>query len=160
MTGFVINWAAAIGAAALCILMAVAESKFSDPQMQKWFVSLRKPRFFLPMWAWIIVAFLTYVLQGVIAYRLLVLGAKPAMAALLCLAGVMACNVIYNVVLARGRSPRFLYTGIARFIAPLLALQALLLVVDPVSAAINAIYVGWVVLYDLPIMRATWKLNS
>jgi hypothetical protein len=42
----------------------------------------------------------------------------------------------------------------------LILLQLLLHLSDPGSAMLNLLYVIWVVGYDLPVMRAIWKLNS
>ncbi len=42
----------------------------------------------------------------------------------------------------------------------LAALQVALYFADQTAAALNLIYVAWVVGYDIPIMRALWKLNA
>ena len=104
---------------------------------------------------------LTYLLHGIIAYRLL----QPprnnlGMMALAVLAILMAANVVYNLVLARTRSPRLLYIGVIWFLPPLLVLQILLVCTDSVGAILNFLYVIWVIGYDLPTMRALWKMND
>jgi len=154
------NWAAAGGALALCATMVIAESFLSNG-LQPWLETLRKPRSYLPLWMWIVVAGLTYLLQGIIAYRLL----QPprnnlGMMALAVLAILMAANVVYNLVLARTRSPRLLYIGVIWFLPPLLLLQVLLVWVDWLAATLNLLYVIWVIGYDLPIMRTLWKMND
>jgi tryptophan-rich sensory protein len=72
----------------------------------------------------------------------------------------MAANVAYNVVLNRTREPRWAYYGLLWFLPVLILLQLLLHLSDPGSAMLNLLYVIWVVGYDLPVMRAIWKLNS
>lgn len=76
------------------------------------------------------------------------------------LVALMTANVAYNVVLERMQSPRFAYVGILWFLPLLAALQIALYFADQVSAALNLIYVLWVVGFDLPIMRMLWKLNK
>ena len=95
-----------------------------------------------------------------IAYRLLRLPVSPLSSlGLVLLVAVMTANVGYNIILNRTRKPRFAYSGILLFLPLLGALQIVLYSTDHVSAALNLIYVVWVVGYDLPIMRMLWKLN-
>jgi tryptophan-rich sensory protein len=154
------NWTAAGGALALCATMVIAESLLSSG-LQPWLESLHKPRSYLPLWMWIVVAGLTYLLQGVIAYRLLSIPRNTlGMIALAVLAVLMAANVAYNLVLVRTRNPRLLYIGVIWFLPPLVVLQVLLVWVDWLAAILNLLYVIWVIGYDLPIMRALWKMND
>lgn len=155
------DWWAFCFAVALCLTMVVAEGALSAKDLPQWLASLKKPRFYAPMWVWIVVAMMTYAIQGIIAYRLVEPPINVASGiALAALISVMCANVAYNVVLARKRRPRLAYTGVLWFLPPLAVLQVALLVADPVSAALNVIYVAWVVGYDVPIMRALWKLNA
>ena len=65
----------------------------------------------------ILAACLTYLLQGVIAYRLFASqGIDLSVPALIVLIAVMAANVLYNVVLNRTRDPRWAYRGILWFL--------------------------------------------
>ena len=148
------------GALVLCALMGSAEAIFSGQELQRWLAGLKKPTLYAPMPLWIGVAIATYVIQAVIAYRLLSgSGGLADSIAFLALATVMGANVLYNVVLARRRNPREAYTGIIYFLVPLALLQVALFFADPLSAMLNLIYVAWVIGYDLPIMRSLWKLN-
>ena len=129
--------------------------------MARWLASLRQPKLYPPLWVWIIVAVATYVIQGVIAYRLLQQPITPLKGAgLASLVALTTANVAYNVVLDRKRSPRFAFVGVLWFLPLLAALQNVLYFTDQVSAALNLIYVVWVVGYDMPIMRMLWKLNK
>lgn len=144
----------------LCIAMAVAEGLLSGKDLHRWLGSLRLPRLYAPLWVWIVVALATYVLQGAIAYRLLAGGPGAAGSiALGFLVSVMAANVAYNVALDRRRRASVAYVGLLWFLPLLGSLQAALFFSDGIAAAINLIYVAWVLGYDLPIMRALARLN-
>jgi tryptophan-rich sensory protein len=155
------DWWALGLAIVLCTAMAAAEGLLTGGDLPKWLNSLKHPPLYAPMWVWALVALLTYAIQGFVAYRLI---AAPidvsSMVGVAALVAVMGANVIYNIVLARTRSPRAAYLGIIWFLPPLAVLQAALLVADPISAALHLIYVAWVIGYDLPIMRALSQLNA
>jgi tryptophan-rich sensory protein len=154
------GWALGL-AIGLCLTMILAEGALGGKELPRWLASLRQPKFYPPLWVWIFVAVATYVLQGVIAYRLLRQPITPLKGAgFAFLVALMTANVAYNVVLDRRRSPRLAYVGILWFLPLLAALQIVLFFTDHVSAALNLIYVVWVVGYDLPIMRMLWKLNK
>jgi tryptophan-rich sensory protein len=145
----------------LCIAMAVAEGLLSGNDLHRWLASLKQPELYAPLWIWIVVALLTYILQGAIAYRLISTGPSLAGAiAIAFLVATMAGNVAYNVALDRGRNPRIAFTGLLWFLPILALLQIALFFGDGVAAALNLFYVAWVLGYDLPIMRALWKLNG
>lgn len=154
------DWLALALAVGLCLAMGAAEGALTGKELPRWLASLKRPPLFAPLWAWALAALATYAIQGVIAYRLI---AAPhswiGAIALAALVAVMAANVGYNVVLARRRSPRFAYTGILWFLPPLALLQIALLAADPFGAALNAVYLAWVIGYDLPVMRALWQRN-
>ncbi len=155
------DWWALCFAVGLCLTAVVAEGALSAKDLPQWLASLKKPKFYAPMWVWIAAAIMTYAIQGIIAYRLIAHPVDVAsVIALAALISVMCANVAYNVVLARKQMPRLAYTGVLWFLPPLAVLQLALLVADPISAALNLIYVAWVVGYDVPIMRALWKLNA
>ena len=140
--------------------MMLAEAALGG-NLARWLASLRQPKLYAPWWVWIIVAVTTYVIQGVIAYRLLRLPVSPLSSlGLVLLVAVMTGNVAYNIILNRTRKPRFAYSGILLFLPLLGALQIVLYFTDQVSAGLHLIYVVWVVGYDLPIMRMLWKLNE
>ncbi len=154
------DWWALGLSSGLCVAMAIAEGLLSGQDLQRWLVSLRLPRLYAPLWVWIVAALVTYILQGAIAYRLLKSGpGESGGLALALLVLVMAANVAYNIVLDRRRKASVAYTGLLWFLPLLGALQAALLFSDGIAAAINLIYVAWVLCYDLPVMRALAKLN-
>jgi len=155
------DWWALGLSAGLCLGMGAAEGALSGNDLQRWLTSLKLPRFYPPLWVWVIVAVLTYILQGIVAYRLLRTGPSPVGAiALALLVLLMMANIAYNVLLDRRRNPRFAYLGLVWFLPLLAALEIALFIGDPVAAALNLIYVAWVLGFDLPIMRALSKLNT
>ncbi|KAB2850617.1 MAG: hypothetical protein F9K44_04320 [Hyphomicrobiaceae bacterium] len=155
------KWAAVATAGTWCAAMAAAEGVLTSRGFPAWLSSLKRPRLFAPLWVWVAVALMTYALQGVIAYRLIEHG-EPMLGrlSLLVLAIVMAANVTYNVVLDRTRDPTWTYRGLLWFLPALAVLQLLLFISEPISALLNLAYVAWVVVYDVPIMRALARLNS
>jgi tryptophan-rich sensory protein len=72
---------------------------------------------------------------------------------------VMLYNELWNIVLFRWQNPFAGFLGVLAFLAPLLLLQVILLLVEPISGLLMLIYVLWVVLYDIPWSYALWKLN-
>jgi len=72
---------------------------------------------------------------------------------------VMLYNELWNIVLFRWQNPFTGFLGVLAFLAPLLLLQVILLLVEPISGLLMLIYVLWVVLYDIPWSYALWKLN-
>ena len=155
------DWIALASAVGLCGVMAGAEGVLSGRDLPAWLNSLKRPVLFAPLWVWAIAAVLTYVLQGVIAVRLLVSPRSQldiaALAALIC---VMSANIAYNVVLDRTRDPAWTYRRLIWFLPALAVLQILLLLADSVSGWMHIAYVAWVVGYDLPVMRAVARLNT
>lgn len=155
------NWSAAAMAAIICLIAAFVESRLSGEDLAKWLQSLRRPRYFAPLFVWVLAAVLTYILQGIIAYRLIAHADAPyRIPALIVLVAIMAGNIAYNMVLDRTRDPRWAYWGLLWFLPLLLSLQIVLLFADPFSAWLNLLYLVWVAGYDLPVMRALAKRNA
>ena len=155
------NWVTAFAVAALCVVMATAEGMLTSRSFVAWLGSLKHPRWYAPMSVWVVAAFVIYAIQGVIAYRLIE-WSDPVLGkiSLLLLVIVMSANVAYNVVLDRTRNLASGYRGLLWFAFVLGLLQLSLFLSDPVSAALNLVYVAWVVLYDVPLMRALVRLNA
>ncbi len=63
---------------------------------------------------------------------------------------VMLYHELWNIVLFRWQNPFAGFLGVLAFLAPLLLLQVILLLVEPISGLLMLIYVLWVVLYDIP----------
>ncbi|HYU72151.1 MAG TPA: TspO/MBR family protein [Ktedonobacteraceae bacterium] len=145
----------------ITIVMAILGGLLTGNQLTQWFPTLQKPRFQLPLWAFISVGIVVYLLDTIIAYRLLtlVMSQTDRLFSLTALGIVMLYNELWNIVLFRWQNPFAGFLGVLAFLAPLLLLQVILLLVEPISGLLMLIYVLWVVLYDIPWSYALWKLN-
>jgi tryptophan-rich sensory protein len=54
----------------ITIVMAILGGLLTGNQLTQWFPTLQKPRFQLPLWAFISVGIVVYLLDTIIAYRL------------------------------------------------------------------------------------------
>ena len=154
------DWWALATAVAICIATAGAEGALSGKELPRWLASLAHPRLYAPLWAWVAAALATYLIQGLVAYRLLAGPlATAGWLALAALIAVMAANVAYNVILDRTRDARWAFVGLLYFLPLLAVLQLCLFFADRPGFWAHLAYAAWVVLYDLPVMHGLWKLN-
>jgi tryptophan-rich sensory protein len=93
-------------AVALPVGMAVLGTILAGSALKEWFAHLKAPRWQLPMWAFISVGALGYVLDAVILYRLLtvVQDADGRVVALTALVVVMLYNELWNYAFIGRRS--------------------------------------------------------
>jgi translocator protein len=145
----------------LSLAMAILGGLLTGNQLTRWFPTLNQPRFQLPLWAFMSVGIIVYIFDTVITYRLLTLVADQTdrFIALTALGIVMLYNELWNVVLFRWHNPFAGFLGVLAFLAPLLILQMIVLLVEPISAFLMFTYVLWVILYDIPWSYTLWKLN-
>ena len=69
-------------------------------------------------------------------------------------------NVLKDERFAKDRQNPFAgFLGVLAGLSPLLLLQVILWLVEPISGLLMLIYVLWVVLYHIPWSYALWKLN-
>jgi tryptophan-rich sensory protein len=64
------DWFALGIAVGLCMALAGTEGAMSGSDLPRWLASLNRPRFYAPLWVWVLAATMTYAIQGTIAYRL------------------------------------------------------------------------------------------
>jgi translocator protein len=130
-------------------------------QLTRWFATLRKPRFQLPLWGFVCVGLFGYLVDSVIAYRLLTVVPEQTdrIIALTALIVVMLYNELWNIVLFRWHNTFAGFLGVMAFLAPLTILQVALLLVDNVSAWLLLVYLVWVIGYDIPWAYRLWRLN-
>jgi tryptophan-rich sensory protein len=119
-------------AVALPLAMAVFGPVLAGSGLRNWFPQLKAPRWQLPMWAFVSVGAVGYVLDAIIAYRLLTVvqqadGRVVALAALLV---VMLYNELWNYAFIVRRSTHAGFIGMLAFLAPLAVLQVDLWVYD------------------------------
>lgn len=144
-----------------CVLFALFGAALVGESLGTWYVTLDKPWFLVPLWAFYIVGAVYYVLFATVLYRILVYvddrgGRAAALALTLC---VMFLNELWNYGFFGLRSTLVGFLGIAVFLAPLTALLLALRKHERFSAALVAAYRVWV-LYDLAWAFALWRLNG
>ncbi len=125
-----------------------------------WYPTLRKSKLVLPLWAFVPVAVLYYLMCGLILFRLLVRvkasrGQRLALALLLI---VMTANEGWNYLLFGRRSTQAGLWGMLAFTSLTIVLFRLLCQVDPQSAALIRAYLLWLG-YDVVYAFELWRLN-
>lgn len=159
--GLVPGWTALVLAVGLCVGVAAFEGLVTGDGPRSWYPGLRKPRWQIPLWASVVVGLTVYVVDGFVAYR--VLTAVPApedrVVALTALVVVMLLNALWNLAFFRYRSVLVGFLGILGFLGPLLVLQVALFAYEPLAAWAHLAYALYVILYDVPLFYALWRLN-
>ncbi|HEX6483752.1 MAG TPA: TspO/MBR family protein [Ktedonobacteraceae bacterium] len=155
------NIPALLFAVALSVGMAIVGGLLTGNQLTQWFATLRKPRFQLPLWGFICVGLFSYIVDSIIAYRLLtvVLEQSARIIALTTLIVVMLYNELWNIVLFRWHNTLAGFLGVLVFLIPLAILQVTLVLMDHVSAWLVLVYLLWVSGYDIPWAYRLWRLN-
>ncbi len=155
------NIPALLVAVALSLGMAIVGGLLTGNQLAQWFATLYKPRIQLPLWGFVCIGLYGYLVDSIIAYRLLtvVSGQTARIVALTALIIVMLYNELWNIVLFRWHNTYAAFLGILVFLIPLIFLQVTLVLVDAVSAWLVFVYVLWVFGYDIPWAYRLWRLN-
>lgn len=156
-----LNVPALLFAVALSLGMAIIGGLLTGNQLTRWFATLHKPPFQLPLWGFVGVGLFGYIVDSVIAYRLLTVGPEQnaRTIALTALIVAMLYNELWNIVLFRWHNTLAGFLGVLAFLAPLAFLQVTLVLVDHVSAWLVLVYVVWVIGYDIPWAYRLWRLN-
>ncbi len=155
------NIPALVFAVALSLGMAIAGGLLTGNQLTQWFATLYKPRLQLPLWGFVCVGLYGYLVDVIIAYRLLTVVPEQIARniALTALFIVMLYNELWNIVLFRWHNTFAGFLGVLVFLIPLTFLQATLVLVDSVSAWLVFVYVLWAIGYDIPWAYRLWRLN-
>lgn len=150
--------AAAIG---LSLVMAVFGTVLVGDSLKTWYPTIRHPRFEPPLWGFVLVGLVVYVIDAIVLYRLLVVIDDSAIrvVALATLVAVMLGNELWNAVLFRLRSPYRAMIGLFGFIVLLAVLVVALFLADVVSGWLMLGYLAWVVGFDVPWIMRLWQLN-
>ncbi len=140
---------------------AVVGTAVTGDAVTTWYPTLRKSKLVLPLWAFIPVAVLYYLMCGRILYRLLTLDPPPVRhsGALVLLSGMMVANEGWNYLLFGRRSVRAGFLGMIGYIILTIALYWRLQRVDRKSAQLLLPYVGWLS-YDFVYAYELWRLNK
>ncbi|HLG75305.1 MAG TPA: TspO/MBR family protein [Ktedonobacteraceae bacterium] len=155
------NIPALLFAVALSLGMAITGGLLTGNQLTRWFATLHKPRFQLPLWGFLCVGLYGYIVDSIIAYRLLTVVPEQTarIIALTALIVVMLYNELWNIVLFRWHNTFAGFLGVLIFLLPLAFLQVTLVLVDSVSAWLVFVYVLWAIGYDIPWAYRLWRLN-
>jgi len=156
-----LNVPALLFAVALSLGMAVVGGLLTGNQLTRWFATLCKPRFQLPLWGFVCVGLFGYIVDSIIVYRLLTIVPEQTarIIPLTALIVVMLYNELWNIVLFRWHNTFAGFLGVLAFLAPLAFLQVTLVLVDHVSAWLVLVYLVWVIGYDIPWAYRLWRLN-
>jgi len=157
-----LNYRALGIAFAICFGVATWEASLGADGLHTWYAGLAMPGCHLPIWGFVAVAIVVYLVNGFIAYRLcavpLTVGGRAI--GLTALVVVMLFNALWNYALFESQDLFIGVFGLVAFIAPLSILQVTLLVYDRRSAVVLGAYFAWVLLYDIPLHYSMWLLNS
>jgi translocator protein len=156
-----LNVPALLFAVALSLGMAIVGGLLTGNQLTEWFATLRKPRLQLPLWGFVCVGLFGYIVDVIIAYRLLTVVPEQTarIIALTALIVVMLYNELWNIVLFRWHNTFAGFLGVLVFLIPLTILQVTLVLVEHVSAWLVLVYLLWVIGYDIPWAYRLWRLN-
>ena len=144
----------------ICVIAAALEGVFAGGGIKQRLVELRAPRYALPLWGWVIVAVIYYVICFLVLFRLFSLPTALPLrnAALVVLGGIMFVNALWNYFFFRSRNLFHCFvTGLPYALAALI-LFVLLLRLDRIAA-------WWLLPYLLYLPYAStlgyrlWKLN-
>jgi tryptophan-rich sensory protein len=144
------------------VLMAILGTVLAGNAVRTWYPTLTKTRIEIPITLFALVGLVFYVVEGVVAYRLLerveTHAATPLV--LVALAVVMLYNELWNGALFRLRSPFAALIALLGFLAPLAILLVGSALVDIPSAVLIGVYAAWVIGYDLPWIHGLWRANA
>ena len=144
------------------IVMAILGTLLAGDAVRTWYPTLQKGRIEIPIALFAVIGLVVYVVEAVVAYRLIErLDATPtATLVLVALVVVMLYNELWNAALFRLRSPFAGLIALLGFLAPLAILLAGCVLVDGLSAVLIAVYVAWVIGFDLPWIYGLWRANA
>jgi tryptophan-rich sensory protein len=143
------------------IAMAVLGTVLAGNAVRTWYPTLAKTGIEIPITLFALIGLAFYVVESVVAYRLLErLDRHPSAGlVLVALAVVMLYNELWNAALFRLRSPFAALIALLGFLAPLAILLSGCALVDGPSAVLIGIYALWVVAYDVPWIHGLWRAN-
>ena len=144
------------------ILMAILGTVLAGDALRTWYPALQKGRIEIPIALFAVIGLVVYVVEAIVAYRLIErLEATPtAILVLVALVVVMLYNELWNAALFRLRSPFAGLIALLGFLAPLAILLAGCVLVDGLSAVLIGLYVAWVIGFDLPWIHGLWRANA
>ena len=144
------------------VAMAILGTVLAGDAVRTWYPTLTKGRIEIPVAVFAVVGLVFYVVDVVVAYRLLGMADTDPTAVLVivALAVVMLYNELWNAALFRLRSPFAALIALLGFVAPLAILLVGCWLVDTPSFVLIGIYVLWVVADDVPWIYGLWRANA
>ena len=141
--------------------MVVLGTVVAGDSLKTWYPMIRHPRFEPPLWGFVLVGLIVYVMDAIVLYRLLAVVGDSAIrvAAIAALLVVMLGNELWNALLFRLRSPYAAMIGLVGFIGLLGVLVVTLFLADVLSGWLMLAYLVWVVGFDVPWIVRLWQLN-
>jgi tryptophan-rich sensory protein len=141
--------------------MAVLGTVLAGDSLKTWYPTIRHPRFEPPLWGFVLVGLIVYVIDAIVLYRLLAVVEDSGirLAAIVALLVVMLGNELWNALLFRLRSPYAAVIGLVGFIGLLGVLVVTLFLADAISSWLMLAYLAWVVGFDVPWTVRLWQLN-
>ena len=139
---------------------AVLGGAVTGDSLTTWYPSLRKSKLVLPLWAFLPVAMLYYLMCGRILFRLVarVAPSRDQRRALALLLTMMTANEGWNYLLFGRQSTREGLWGMLGFVSLTIGLFRVLYQVDQPSAALLRPYLVWLG-YDVVYAFELWRLN-
>jgi translocator protein len=143
------------------VAMGILGTVLAGDAVRTWYPTLTKGRIEIPVAVFAVVGLVFYVVDVVVAYRVLGMADTDPTAVLVivALAVVMLYNELWNAALFRLRSPFAALIALLSFVAPLAILLVGCWLVDTPSFVLIGIYVLWVVAYDVPWIYGLWRAN-
>lgn len=144
-----------------CVLSVALEGVFAGGGIKQRLAELRVPRYAPPLWGWIVIGALYYVICFVVLYRLFSLPATMAwrQCALVLLGGLMFINALWNLFFFRTRNLYHAYLIGLPYSVIALALFWVLLHLDRPAAWCLLPYLLYLFYANAFGYRA-WKLNQ
>lgn len=145
----------------LSLGIAVLGTVLAGDSLKTWYPTIRHPWFEPPLWGFVLVGLVVYVIDAIVLYRLLAPVEESAIrvGAIGALVVVMLGNELWNGVLFRMRSPYGAMVGLFGFTVLLAVLVVALFLADPLSGWLMSAYLVWVVAFDIPWIVRLWQLN-
>lgn len=144
-----------------CALSVALESVFAGSGIKKRLAEIAVPAFAPPLWGWVVIGLLYYVVCFVVLYRLFSMAdAVPGRnGGLLLMGTVMFVNAMWNYFFFRSRNLFHAFVLSLAYAVLAVALYVVLLGIDQIAAWVLLPYLLYL-LYAGAFGYKTWKLNQ
>jgi tryptophan-rich sensory protein len=152
---------AAIFAVVICGLAALLEGGLAGGDVRAHFATLRLPRYSPPLWAWVVIGALYYVVCFIVLFRLFNLESRGRLwSVAMSLALLMlAINAIWNLLFFRLKSLRASVFALVPYSLVVLGLAFSLAALDRLAAWSLAPYIVYLV-YANTWLYKLWRAND